>query len=63
MNKALVIKDLDMNKELDRAALVKILGGYSANHSSSWQQSFAGQKLNSAWKRNFATGGYFKSWT
>jgi hypothetical protein len=62
MNKALVIEDLDMNQELDRAALAQIVGGRNSYATGSWAQSYTGPKLSSSWKHNAWTGRYYQGW-
>ena len=63
MNTALMLNDLEVNKDLDRAALAQIAGGYSTYYTSSWQYSSTGSKHYSSWKYNFWTGRYYKTWT
>jgi hypothetical protein len=58
MTKALVIEDLDMSRELDRAALAKVVGGRNAYGTGSWVRSQTGERIGSAWKRATATGGF-----
>jgi hypothetical protein len=62
MNNALMINDLEMSKELDRAALAQIAGGYSVYSTGSWQYTGTGSKHYSSWKYNFWTGRYYKTW-
>jgi len=63
MNTALILNDLDMNQELDRAALAQVVGGYSVYSTGGWQYSFTGSKHYSSWKYNFWTGRYYKTWS
>jgi len=37
MNTALILNDLEMNQELDRAALAQVVGGYSVYYTGGWQ--------------------------
>jgi hypothetical protein len=62
LNTALMLNDLDMNKELDRAALAQVIGGYSVYSTSSWQYTSTGSRIYSSWKRNFWTGRHYKTW-
>ena len=62
MNTALMLNDLEMNTELDRAALAQVVGGYSVYSTGSWQYRFTGSKIYSSWKYNFWTGRYYKTW-
>jgi hypothetical protein len=58
MTKALVIEDLDMSKELDRAALAKVVGGRNTYGAGSWVRSQTGTRIGNAWKRNPAAGAF-----
>ena len=62
MTNALMINDLEVSKDLDRAALAQIAGGYRVYSTGSWQYSGTGSKLYSSWKYNFWTGKYYKTW-
>jgi hypothetical protein len=63
MSTARILNDLDMNQELDRAALAQVVGGYSVYFTGGWQYSSTGSKHYSSWKSNFWTGRYYKTWT
>jgi hypothetical protein len=58
MTKALVIEDLDESKELDRAALAKVVGGRNAYGAGSWLRSQTGARIGNAWKRDTSAGAF-----
>ena len=58
MTKTLVIEDLDMSKELDRAALAKVVGGRNAYGAGSWVRSQTGTRIGNAWKRDTPAGAF-----
>jgi len=51
MNTALILNDLDMNQELDRAALAQITGGYTPYYSTGWSY-LTTRTYFSSWKKN-----------
>ena len=61
MTKALVIQDLDMSRELDRAALAKVVGGRNSYGNGSWVRTDTAARLGSTWKRD-TMGSFRKNW-
>jgi hypothetical protein len=53
MNNAPMINDPEMSKDLTRAALAQIAGGYSVYCTGSWQYTGTGSKRYSSWEHNF----------
>jgi len=63
MNKPLVINDLDMSKELDRAALAKVVGGRNIYGAGNWVRNDTTARLGGGWRRDVGAGGYVKRWS
>jgi len=59
---AVMIADLEVSKELDRAALAKVVGGYSVYAQSGWYNAHLGSRVYSSWRRNIFTGRYYRTW-